>query len=85
MAEAVVSDDRILEEMGKRSGFRLYDLRHTHASHLLLQRMNPLDVSRRLGHASVAFTLDTYAHVLAEMEDKVAEAAGRVLALESEA
>ena len=83
--EAVVSDDRILEEMGTRSGFRLYDLRHTHASHLLLQRMNPLDVSRRLGHASVAFTLDTYAHVLAEMEDKVAEAAGRILALESEA
>ena len=35
-------------------------------------------VSERLGHASVAFTLDTYAHVLPSMQqdaaDRIAEA-----------
>jgi integrase len=43
---------------------RFHDLRHTHATHLLAAGVNPKIVSDRLGHASVAFTLDTYGHVL---------------------
>jgi integrase len=80
--EAVVPDERILEEMGRRRGFRLYDLRHTHATHLLKDRTRLLDVSRRLGHASVAFTLDTYGHVLSEMQGEAAASSGRILELE---
>ena len=37
---------------------RLHDLRHAHASHLLAAGVNVKVVSERLGHASVAFTLD---------------------------
>ena len=51
----------------KESGIpliRLHDLRHTHASHLLLAGINIKVVSERLGHSSVSFTLDTYAHVM---------------------
>ena len=40
------------------------DLRHGHASHLLAAGVNAKVVSERLGHASVAFTLDTYAHAM---------------------
>jgi len=43
---------------------RLHDLRHTHATLLLANGENPKVVSERLGHASVAFTLATYCHVL---------------------
>jgi len=43
---------------------RLHDLRHTHATLLLANGENPKVVSERLGHASVAFTLTVYAHVL---------------------
>ena len=43
---------------------RLHDLRHTHASQLLKQGVHPKVVSERLGHATVAITLDTYSHVL---------------------
>ena len=43
---------------------RFHDLRHTHASQLLAAGVNVKVVSERLGHASVAFTLDTYAHVM---------------------
>ena len=43
---------------------RLHDLRHTHATHLLAAGVNVKVVSERLGHASVAFTLDVYGHVL---------------------
>jgi integrase len=42
---------------------RFHDLRHTHATHLLAAGENPRLVAERLGHASVAFTLDTYGHV----------------------
>jgi len=37
-------------------------------------------VSERLGHASIGITLDTYSHVLPDMQDVAAEAFGRILA-----
>jgi len=43
---------------------RLYDLRHSCATLMLSSGVNAKIVSERLGHASVAFTLDTYCHVL---------------------
>jgi len=46
------------------SGVRLHDLRHTHATLMLRQGVHPKVVSERLGHSSVAITLDTYSHVL---------------------
>lgn len=56
---------------------RLHDLRHTHAAHLIAVGVDPLTISRRLGHASVAFTLDRYGHLFAqsgaEAATKVAE------------
>jgi len=39
---------------------RLYDLRHTHATLLLLAGTHPKIVSERIGHSSVSITLDTY-------------------------
>jgi integrase len=42
---------------------RLHDARHTYAS-LMLEAGVPLEVvSRQLGHATLAFTMDTYGHV----------------------
>jgi len=46
------------------SRIRLHDLRHTHATLMLSQGVHPKVVSERLGHSSVAITLDTYSHVL---------------------
>ena len=50
----------------KRAGLnlRLHNLRHTHATLMLRAGVHPKIVSERLGHASVAFTLDTYTHVV---------------------
>jgi integrase len=47
---------------------RLYDLRHTNATLLLLNSVNPKVVAERLGHSSVVLTLDTYSHVLPSMQ-----------------
>jgi integrase len=47
-------------------------LRHAHASQLLKNNVNPKIISERLGHSKVAFTLDTYAHLLPGMQDQAA-------------
>lgn len=52
---------------------RFHDLRHTHATLMLKQGIHPKIVSERLGHASVAITLDTYSHVLPGLQEAAAE------------
>lgn len=51
---------------------RLHDLRHTHATLALQAGINPKVVSERLGHSSVAITLDTYSHVMPSLQDEAA-------------
>ena len=50
-------------------GTRFHDLRHTFASLMLLAGVHPKIVSEMLGHASVAFTLDTYSHVIGGLQE----------------
>jgi integrase len=59
---------------------RLHDLRHAFASTLLAAGVNVKVVSEALGHASTAFTMDTYAHVLPTMGEQVAAAIESALA-----
>lgn len=47
---------------------RFHDLRHTHATMLLQQGINPKIVSERLGHSQISVTLDTYSHVLPNIQ-----------------
>jgi len=57
----------------KRAGLkhcRFHDLRHTFASLMLLQGAKPKVISEALGHASVAFTMDTYSHILPGMQSE---------------
>jgi integrase len=59
----------ILKDAGLPAEFRLYDLRHTHATLLLGAGVHPSIVAERLGHASVTMTLERYSHVLPTMQD----------------
>jgi integrase len=52
---------------------RLHDLRHTHATLALEAGVHPKVVSERLGHATIAITLDTYSHAIPAMEEEAAE------------
>lgn len=52
---------------------RLHDLRHSHASLLLNNGANIVAVSKRLGHATVKQTLETYAHLMQESDDRMVE------------
>ncbi|MGQ0848938.1 MAG: tyrosine-type recombinase/integrase [Actinomycetota bacterium] len=55
--------DKVVARLGLKP-VRFHDLRHTHATLLLLTGVPPHVVSMRLGHRSVACTLQQYAHVL---------------------
>ena len=48
---------------------RLHDLRHTFASLMLLRGAKPKVISEALGHSSVAFTMDTYSHIIEGMQE----------------
>ncbi len=51
---------------------RFHDLRHTAATLLLLQEIHPKVVQEMLGHSSITLTLDTYSHVLPNMQREAA-------------
>lgn len=57
----------------------LHDLRHTHATVLLMNGTPVKVVSERLGHASPAFTMNVYQHVLPGMQAEAAELFAEVL------
>ncbi|KGJ49728.1 integrase [Clostridium sp. NCR] len=52
---------------------RLHDLRHTHATMLLLAGTDMKTVSNRLGHTDIKITMNRYSHVLEEMDKKASE------------
>jgi integrase len=58
---------------------RFHDLRHTAATLMLQQNVNPKIVSNILGHGDVAFTLTTYSHVLPWMQGTAAGAMDKLL------
>ncbi len=65
----------------KRAGLpiiRFHDLRHTAATLLLLQGINPKVVSELLGHSQVGITLGLYSHVLPDMQQDAANAMDRL-------
>lgn len=57
----------------------IHGLRHTHASLLLFAGVPIASVSKRLGHASMNTTQDTYLHVIRELENKDVDIVMRAL------
>ena len=47
---------------------RFHDMRHTFASLMFLRGGKPKVISEALGHSSVAFTMDTYSHIIEGMQ-----------------
>jgi len=49
-------------------GVRFHDLRHTHATVMLIQGVHPKVVQERLGHSKMSTTMDLYSHVMPSMQ-----------------
>jgi integrase len=69
---------RLLEAAGLPD-IRFHDLRHTAATLLLQQGVNPKVVQERLGHADISMTLSVYSHVLPSMQEEAAEKVDELL------
>ncbi len=70
-------DRRSFKPLLKKVGLpniRFHDLRHTCATVLLSQGVNPKFVQELLGHADIKLTLGTYSHFLPSMGDQTAAA-----------
>jgi integrase len=53
--------------------YRVHDLRHAHATMRLKAGIQVTVLLERLGHASTAFPMDLYSHVLEGMDADAAE------------
>jgi integrase len=75
----------VTQEFNRRSKrhdmprIRLHDLRHTYASLAFEAGVPAKAISERLGHHSVAFTLDVYAHMMPAQEADYADAVGDLI------
>lgn len=79
-ASNVVS--RSFKPLLRRSGLpdiRFHDLRHTCATLLLSQGVNPKVAQERLGHATISQTMDVYSHVMPDMQDQASLALEQAL------
>ncbi len=71
--------DRIVNAAGLPH-LRFHDIRHIHATLMLAGGVHPKVVAERLGHANVGITLDTYSHVLPNLQAQAATGLERMLA-----
>lgn len=55
---------------------RFHDLRHTHATILLKNGVHPKIVQERLGHSSIQVTLNTYSHVIPNLQESILKSIG---------
>ncbi len=73
---------RMFGRASERAGLpaiRLHDLRHTMATTALTAGIHPKIVQERLGHTTVAMTLDTYSHVTDTIQSAAAEELHRIM------
>jgi len=64
---------RVVRTAGLSDDLHFHCLRHTQATLLLSGNIHPQVASQRLGHASVAFTLSTYSHVMPSLQESAAQ------------
>jgi integrase len=69
---------RLRDRLGL-DGLRLHDLRHASASLMLASGVDVRTVSGRLGHAHASTTLDIYAHMIHQADERAATALGALL------
>ena len=61
---------RVAREAGLEN-VRFHDLGHIFVSLALLRGAKPKVISEALGHSSVAFTMDTYSHIISGMQEEM--------------
>ena len=77
--ETPLSDQTIRRKMNNMSKIagvkqiRVHDLRHSHASLLINNGHNIIIVAKRLGHSDIKQTLNTYSHLMPNIQSEIVE------------
>lgn len=71
---------KALLEYHRIPDIRFHDLRHTYATLMLKDAVPAKIVQNALGHSSIGITMDTYSHVISEMQDIAADATNSIFA-----
>jgi integrase len=58
---------------------RLHDVRHSYATAALAAGVPPKVISERLGHATIAITMDTYSNVIPGLDEQAADTVARLI------
>jgi len=70
---------RRLARNGGLPPIRLHDIRHSYATAALAAGIPAKVVSERLGHATIAITMDVYSHVIPGMDAQAANAVASLI------
>jgi integrase len=70
---------RVVARAGLPASVRLYDLRHANATAMLKAGVHPKSAAERLGHSGTTLFMDTYAHMLEELDADAAVRLGRAI------
>lgn len=62
---------------------KVHEMRHSHATMLLVQGKHPKVMQERLGHATINITLGIYSHLTESMQRDAADTIGALLTQES--
>lgn len=62
-------------------GISFHGLKHTHASQFIASGLNVLTISRCLGRGSRAISLEVYAHLFTNIDDRAAKVLDAAFAL----
>lgn len=68
---SIDNKNREYSTRSKQDRIRIHDFRHSHASVLINKGADVLLVSKRLGHADIKMTLNTYAHLFKNREESI--------------
>lgn len=64
-----VNWEKIKKEVGITRPFTFHDIRHTNASNMIHQHVPIALITKRLGHASIMVTYNTYGHLIQDCEE----------------
>jgi integrase len=78
--DEVTKDFGVIVKQHSLPHLTFHGLRHAHATLLLTSGIQPKVISERLGHSNISITMDTYSHVLPNLQKEAAAAIDEVLA-----
>jgi len=83
-ARRLIRNFKLLLQKAGLPDIRFHDLRHTHATLLLESGTHPKIVQERLGHSSIAVTMNLYTHVMPHLQRQTADDFEKMLQKEAQ-